>query len=710
MFHNSAELIARAKSETMSEAVTTNVYSNTFQIESDSPADAPVLAGITITAPRREDTNWTIVHDLNPRDKKPAPTNLPKSSAAKEPSAATVTSNPLDQIHSFSRTLAKKHGWKAAVILQFLAAKIARSKHFIDGKRWYYDTVESLAERFPYIGKTTINDILTKLTKPGGPLLKGNYNKRSGDRTGWYAFADDFVRRSVSTKPVYFSVKDAVEFGVVEAVLLMNIAHWIKKNRKENPDYTWHRMSGNGMTKHLSFSKWVINRALEHLCKEGELEKRPVGGRCKEQEYRIVDETRLDGANPNIGGADPNLGGAKPEMAGANPGNYTYLEDPLSRHHVKRHSYLERPASPTAEGGSVFSNFPELNSSKAPAPSSADRPIPVQCPAAPATGKGSTDSLASHPASSTEVSTPPSAFQQLCDRNKSRSDEITPANLLVNLRGSAFRIVEDVINPTDNEILWQLIQISDKDELLKAVSTLLDNRQGERWPISEGEVYRGFVENLAREFFVVACVECRNRTNNLPIPSFELVRTLNRKLESHIHAEDVEQCQRVQNEVWSRQQERARKHLSPDKVKEGDATISAAEKVKVLKNSLIAKNRAGWGSDEGKLVSQVVEYTDRSLKAAHKFFQANPDVSVEHLSMILDDCAQIKFYHPITEGERDPLFWARRGTHLSFLLGHLDKIITQLDRGDQLPPITYLTKEELGLSKPDEQEAKDGIQ
>ena len=332
---------------TTSTSTDTLIGSDNFPLDkSNGPAGAPLVpAGIATTAPRCEDLSLTIVHDLNPNGKDPVRTESPQCAGSEESPVATVTSTSLGQIHSFSRTLAKTHGWKAAIILKFLAVKIAKSKHYIDHKTWYYDTLDGLAGHFPYIHRATIHNILAELTKPGGPLLKGNHNKHSYDRTGWYAFADYLVRTSVSLTPLYFSVKDAMKYGVVEAVLLMNIAHWVRKNRQKNPDYTWHRMSGRGMTEHLPFSKSAINRALDHLVNEGELERRPAGGFFKEHEYRIVDKIRLHDPNRDIDGPGLDMHGPNLDMHGPELDNNTYLEDTINRQPIKRHSYIERPAS-----------------------------------------------------------------------------------------------------------------------------------------------------------------------------------------------------------------------------------------------------------------------------------------------------------------------------------------------------------------------------
>ncbi len=166
---------------------------------------------------------------------------------------AGASPNPA-KVHSFSRTIAKEHGEKAAVLLQYLAHHVSKSKHVHGGKKWFYKTLDDLAVVFPYLKRSTIHDTLKSL-KDKGLLRIGDYNKKGYDRTCWYAFADDNVRKQAqSSKPVYFQVEDAVNYGIVAAVLLGNLVHWIRENRKNDPQYTWHQILPGDLVEHLPFS------------------------------------------------------------------------------------------------------------------------------------------------------------------------------------------------------------------------------------------------------------------------------------------------------------------------------------------------------------------------------------------------------------------------------------------------------------------------
>jgi len=255
---------------------------------------------------------------------------------------SAVAPNPA-KVHSFSRTIAKEHGEKAAVLLQYLAHHVSKSKHLHGGKKWFYKTLDDLAVVFPYLKRSTIHAILQKLGKENGPLVICDYNKKGYDRTNGFAFRDDDIRQQAqSSKPAYFRVEDAVKYGIVAAVLLGNMVHWITENRKSDPQYTWHQILPGDLVEHLPFSKSTMQRTLRDLVKAKVLKIKTVPGKGETAEYALVDETRLTDAEPGSGskldeggskldmpGSKRDIGGSKLDMGGAKLDNNTILIDNL---------------------------------------------------------------------------------------------------------------------------------------------------------------------------------------------------------------------------------------------------------------------------------------------------------------------------------------------------------------------------------------------
>jgi hypothetical protein len=285
-------------------------------------------------------------------------------------STAGAAPNP-GKVHSFSRTVAKDHGEKAAVLLQYLAHHVSKSKHQHAGREWFYKTLDELAAVFPYLKRSTIHATLQKLGKENGPLLIGEYNKKGYDRTNWFAFRDDnFRKQAQSSKPAYFQVEDAVKYGIVAAVLLANLVHWIRENRKQDPQYTWHQILPGDLVEHLPFSKSTMQRALRDLVKAKVLKIKAAPGKGETMEYALVDETRLTdeeqgsgsnldmGGGPNLdesgskldeGGSILDMPGSKLDLSGSNldmggsklDNNTTLIDNPLKDDPLKDPSYVE---------------------------------------------------------------------------------------------------------------------------------------------------------------------------------------------------------------------------------------------------------------------------------------------------------------------------------------------------------------------------------
>jgi Fe2+ or Zn2+ uptake regulation protein len=198
----------------------------------------------------------------------------------------------LQQRHSFT-DLAEEHSIPAAILLQYLAHKIAKSTKEIEGRKWHYETIESLAMRYPYLKPSTINDTLNALCS--SVLVKTNYNRRKHDRTCWYAFQDDNIRKRAMGKAVaYFIVEEAVLYRLPAAILVNNLRYWIQHHRKGNPEYAWHSMSPGELEECLPLSEATIKRALKQLVQAKVLKSREPEDRRLPNEYAFVDSEQLD--------------------------------------------------------------------------------------------------------------------------------------------------------------------------------------------------------------------------------------------------------------------------------------------------------------------------------------------------------------------------------------------------------------------------------
>ena len=111
----------------------------------------------------------------------------------------------VSQHHSFDIHLAKEYGVDEAIMIHhfqfWIQFNINKNINKHDGRTWTYQTLKDIAAHFEYWTEEQVREIIEKLCsgrnrkskKDDGVdfepiLIKGNYNKKSFDKTTWYAF------------------------------------------------------------------------------------------------------------------------------------------------------------------------------------------------------------------------------------------------------------------------------------------------------------------------------------------------------------------------------------------------------------------------------------------------------------------------------------------------------------------------------------------
>lgn len=91
--------------------------------------------------------------------------------------------------------LAVAIGLNESIILLQLDFWIGQSDNLEDGRYWTYQSLRDMQEKaFAYLGLATINRAVQSLEEQG-LIVVGNYNKRKGDNTRWFALNTDGLRR-----------------------------------------------------------------------------------------------------------------------------------------------------------------------------------------------------------------------------------------------------------------------------------------------------------------------------------------------------------------------------------------------------------------------------------------------------------------------------------------------------------------------------------
>ena len=103
------------------------------------------------------------------------------------------TTNVTD-IHSYSKTIARKCGMLAAAIYQHIAFWVeknaANERHAHGGRYWTYSSIAAFGKIFDYASPKQIRNAIDKLID-AGLVITGDFNQNRYDRTKWYTTTDD---------------------------------------------------------------------------------------------------------------------------------------------------------------------------------------------------------------------------------------------------------------------------------------------------------------------------------------------------------------------------------------------------------------------------------------------------------------------------------------------------------------------------------------
>jgi hypothetical protein len=259
----------------------------------------------------------------------------------------------------------------------------------------------------------------------------------------------------------------------------------------------------------------------------------------------------------------------------------------------------------------------------------------------------------------------------------------------------------EVLKITDQKALQDKLADLFTPHLAKHLEPLLENQE----EVEKAELVSKLVMQFLTQGF------CRfedDLYHSLGTPHPDAVaRMLHEKLQPLFDAREEARRKKLEASQERILKDRSEKYRSPDKAKETKADLSVAQKVQVLRNALNSINNIGAFDDKNQFKHQVVDYSTRTFDAANQFFQANPDFTVAHLLAVLGKCLELPKERDFREEGNDPLWHARKGRDIGFLLQHLDIIVQSLGCVDEiahfqpLPP-GALSRKPSQSSKPKE--------
>lgn len=631
--------------------------------------------------------------------------------------------------------------------MKYLAYCISESGVERDGHLWIRVNLDHMAEKIPCLSRSCLADTLKKLsTGATAPLLIHQENQRGYDRTNNYAFTDSQLAAQTRTHLRYFDPQEAVTYGLPAALILHNLRHW--EGKRKTTESLWRTVQPGDLAKHLPLSSKQVRDALKKLVTAEVIESRTDPRNASWKQYRVktghptdpnapqpanesevtfpdAAVTNLDGPMtiPDMGLPDPDMGVTKPndpvtnlDATLTNPDNdnsyQPSLAAPLAAFPQQPKNYPMRSAEPRAVGVSLnlssdvaadlsFDGSQQLEDGACRRDAHADvQPVSVKCDPLSASGQAVATSpcrVAVESACPPPNGVPsgwPASFQQLWD--EVRKEVVEKLGLEPSREFDAqvcFRAIEPLLARQPDEQVerwyscdsWQ----TNYPEMIKLV-------EGFQLP-SLPPLPMGWDDNFLRRVMVAyltsslysrhdywrfTCPGAYCMTINSVLP-----RLTKRWKE---RAEAIEQERRLQVEEKYRQLQQ--QHRSKDADNEDDANRSAAEKVKILQNGIVARNRIGWLTNQTHHFDNLLGSNHNSLKLARQFFDSNPEWTPGHLLQVMDASACYIAEHPLEEGKFDSNYNLRKGANLTSLLKELNAVLTAAEMFSRFPAFTELTE------------------
>ena len=612
--------------------------------------------------------------------------------------------------HSLSNTVAGRLGCPAGLLLKYLDYVIRKKGKEKDGRKWYRVTLDHLAEKFPYLSRTCIEETLKKLTAgEKSPLLVRNDNYHGYDRTCNYAFRDQKLGAESAAKLRYFQPDDAGKHGIPTALLLHNLRYWA--GHKDAAADGWQVLKLKELAEALPLTTKQIRDALKSLVAKGVLERLEPAGQHRYWRYRLAQPKPAPVTNPDMGVTKADMQVTNPDMEVTKADNYNSYQSQLAVGVRQSDNYSVRPAPPSAMGAcqtqsgeveqpaSSATTKAELGQT-APVTRS-DRQTALDVPVD--DGKPQmtcSDAVVANPVetpASTELAVPkPSTLWPLTF--KELSVEVDKKFRKVNrtTRDNFERAIEHeldlLLEPQTVETLDRYSQMLQPDILYAEFQPLVS-----QFKFAAIEGVEASILNAFKQMAMVRLVEVfRNFDRHYRHSGVQYPYRMNIEIRQRLqplHSARIAEYKRQFAEAKQAEWEaRRQQHRSPDESLEADTTLSAAKKAKVLENAINARNLTGLLDEKFQLHANLLKFNANSLFNAKEFFNANPEVTPAHLLEVMNFCAAYVANNPLEDGEYDENYDLRKGTQLTSLLKSLPAVVAAAGLGQSMPAFTGLNQ------------------
>jgi hypothetical protein len=133
-------------------------------------------------------------------------------------------------------------------------------------KTWYRENMEELYITLGYLDEHTVSRALNHLIDKG-VLIRSQFGCSDVDAT-WISVRGEKDADMVNERQVYFRMADALNYGVLKAVLLNHLNSEINSAKMIRQGYCMHYLKPSALAIQTSFCESAIERALDALIHE----------------------------------------------------------------------------------------------------------------------------------------------------------------------------------------------------------------------------------------------------------------------------------------------------------------------------------------------------------------------------------------------------------------------------------------------------------
>ena len=551
--------------------------------------------------------------------------------------------------HGFSKTLAQvknkdgeQLGWNAAIILRYLSFMVRKYGTKLDGKKWVRINLDHISKQYPYLGRSTLDENVIRLKRFGCceiENLNRKFKRPKYDRTRCYHVPQEWMDATEDV-PRYFDAAIAAEVGVPAAAIYHNFCHWIDVCKEKKLEERVH-LKPETLVDLLPFSKPTIKRAIKTLIEHGFII--PVEGMKCWYNYSVA------GSKADEVGSKADKDGSNPDKGGSKADNYSInsiLIDSLEKN-SKEKAALSSSELPSDERNNICSSDYSTQAS-----------ITTDADGQGGIGMGHEENIVSTTvlipsnddilgsASNGSIEWPHvENYQELHLINLSNNHIALAIEKDFRNKNEFLDTVDDVCRHVmgylDEETIQKLYYECTEDEV---VATLLPFLQDyfsctriDRDGILFELIYYGSLECVVGAFLFP-----ENNTDSY-FHGIGLLNSVTYDMHLTVWSYFNEIHEKAVEEEFA---ERRKQFASVDEHREHIVDAAPAEKTRIFRNGINARNEVGWIFYNQKCQKDCININAMGLKLIQKLFVLNPEVSAGDLLAVMDACLNLYVNQP----------------------------------------------------------------